>query len=428
MSQFVHPDDRTLRSFMVLWVGQALSLLGSQIVQFALIWWLTRTTGSGTMLALASLVGLLPQVVLGPFVGVLVDRWNRRRVLIVADSVVALATVVLLLLFWSGDVATWQLFAVLFVRALGGTFHTPAMQASTPLMVPQKHLTRIQGLDQMLNGGLNIVAAPIGALLVETLAMHQILLVDIVTAAFAVLPLLAVAIPQPPATPGLTASGFGAQLRAGFDYVRGWRPLLMLIGLVVLLNFVLPPAFSLLPLLVTDHFGGTAYHLSALNVAMSVGIISGGLLLSTWGGFKRRVVTSLVGLAGLGLGTLAIGIAPADGFWFALVGIFVAGQMMSLTNGPLRAILQTVVTPAMQGRVFALIGSAATAMAPLGLAIAGPVADLVGVQAWFVAGGLLSLGAAVAALFMPSLLTLESRVEVDSAESLPVPTAPALEK
>src|SRR5690606_7648462 len=141
-------------------------------------------------LAGASIVGLLPNVVLGPFVGVLIDRWNRRRVMLGADLAVAMTTAVLAYLFWTGAVEIWHVYLALFVRALGGAFHWPAMTASTSLMVPQEQLTRIQGLNQMLNGGLNIASAPLGALLVTLLPIQQVLLIDLVTAAFAIATIL----------------------------------------------------------------------------------------------------------------------------------------------------------------------------------------------------------------------------------------------
>jgi DHA3 family macrolide efflux protein-like MFS transporter len=147
--------------FFTIWTGQAFSLLGSQLVQFALIWWLTKTTGSATVLATASLVGLLPQVILGPVIGTLVDRWNRRLTLILADSTIALATLGLALLFWSGKVEIWHVYLLMFIRSTAGGFHWPAMQASTSLMVPKEHLARIQGLNQILQGGMNIASAPL---------------------------------------------------------------------------------------------------------------------------------------------------------------------------------------------------------------------------------------------------------------------------
>ncbi len=175
--------------FFTVWTGQAISLLGSMLVQFALIWHLTVEHQSATILATASLVGLLPQVFLAPFVGALVDRWNRRLIMIAADTVIAMATVVLAVLFALKVVEMWHIFLLMFIRAVGGAFHGPAMMASTSLMVPKEHLTRIQGINQMLNGGLNIVAAPLGALMLELLPMQAILGLDVVTAVLAILPL-----------------------------------------------------------------------------------------------------------------------------------------------------------------------------------------------------------------------------------------------
>lgn len=182
-------ETGSLRPFWILWSGQAVSLFGSQLVQFALIWWLTQETGSATILAMASLVGLLPQVLLGPFVGVLVDRLNRRLILLVSDTVIAVASIGLALLFWTDQVAVWHLFAVLFIRAIGGAFHWSTMQSSISLMVPRSHLTRIQGINQILQGGLNIAAAPLAAFLIGFLSMQAILGIDVVTALFAIAPL-----------------------------------------------------------------------------------------------------------------------------------------------------------------------------------------------------------------------------------------------
>ncbi|MGW8250875.1 MAG: MFS transporter, partial [Anaerolineales bacterium] len=174
--------------FFTIWGGQAISLFGSQLVQFALIWWLTKSTGSATVLAVASLVGLLPQVVLGPFIGTLVDRWNRRITMMVADSLIAATTLGLALLFWSGRVEIWHIYLLMFIRSTAGGFHWPAMQASTSLMVPKEHLSRVQGLNQMLQGGMNIISAPLGALLLDVLPVEGILFIDIGTAMLAVLP------------------------------------------------------------------------------------------------------------------------------------------------------------------------------------------------------------------------------------------------
>ena len=413
--------NKYFRSFFIIWGGQALSLFGSQLVQFALIWWLTETTQSATILATASLAGLLPQVLLGPFIGVLVDRWDRRRVMLAADSSVALATLLLGILFWLGAVQVWHVFIILFIRALTGSFHWNAMQASTSLMVPEQHLTRIQGLNQTLNGGLNIVAAPLGALLLAVFPMQGVIAVDVLTALFAILPLLFLVIPQPQrqaqVTEGLPAfwRSFQQDLGDGLRYVRARRGLVMLILLAVVINLVINPAFALLPLLVSGHFNGGALQLGWTQSASGAGIIIGGLLLSTWGGFRRRMVTSLCGLSLLGAGVLLIGFTPSTHLWLAIAAIFFVGLAISLTNGPIHAIVQSTVAPEMQGRVFTLLGSLVSLMTPVGLLIVGPVADRLGLQTWFVAGGLVTLLLGVTGFFNATLLSFE-----DAAPEPPV--------
>lgn len=407
------PGEKTqsLRPFLILWTGQAASLFGSQLVQFALIWWLTQETGSATILALASLVGLLPQVVLGPFVGVLVDRWNRRRTMLAADGTVALATAVLALLFWLGQIAVWHVFMLLFIRSLAGAFHWPAMQASTSLMVPAEHLARIQGLNQTLNGALNIVSAPLGALLLAVLPIQGVLAIDLVTAAIGMFILFFTRVPQPVKQGnggnGRFHSEFKADMVAGLRYIWSWPALMLLMGMAMMINLVLSPAFSLLPILVTSHFGGEALQLGFMQSAFGLGLLLGGLLLGTWGGFRKRVFTSLLGLVGMGLATLFLGVVPANMFTLAAVAFFLVGVNNSLVNGPIFAVFQATIAPEMQGRVFTLIGSLSAGMAPIGLIIAGPVADWLGVQTWYLIGGAVTLFMGIGGFFVPMLLHIE---------------------
>jgi len=401
--------------FFTIWTGQMVSLLGSQLVQFALIWWLTKTTGSATVLATASLIGLLPQVLLMPLAGTLVDRWSRRVTMIVADSIIALVTVGLALLFWSGTVQIWQVYLLMLIRSAAGGFHWSAMQASTSLMVPQKHLSRIQGLNQMTNGGLNIISAPLGALLLEFLPLQGVLAIDVGTALMAIAPLFFIAVPQPERSSldvAADESSVWGEFKAGLKYAAGWPGLVIIGVMATMINLLLTPAFSLLPILVTKHFQGGAFQLAWLESGWGIGVVFGGLVLSMWGGFKRRIMTSMLGLLLIGASTLAIGLAPATAFTFTMVAIFIAGVANPLTNGPIFAVLQSVVEPGMQGRVFTLLGSVASAMTPLGLIIAGPVADTFGVQTWFVLGGLMTAGMGIVGYFIPAVVNIEANHRV----------------
>jgi DHA3 family macrolide efflux protein-like MFS transporter len=397
--------------FFSIWGGQAVSLFGSQLVQFAIIWWLTQETGSATVLAYASLVGMLPEVILGPFAGTLVDRWKRRRVILAADSAIALATLFLAYLFAIDAVGVGTIYVLLLVRGIGASFHWPAMSAATSLMVPKEELTRVQGLNQMLQGILRIVAAPLGALLLSLVPIQSILMIDVGTALFAILPLALISIPEVTRKDSGKQSGglasFWGDFRSGLKYVRSWPGLLILMLMAMMINFLLTPAGSLMPFLVSDYFGGGALQLGWLQSAFGFGMIAGGLVLSAWGGFKKRIRTSMVGLIGLGLGMLTMGFIPANLFWIAILSAFFAAAMLPIVNGPIHAIVQAVIEPEMQGRVFTLMGSLSAAMAPLGLIIAGPVADAIGVQSWYMIGGISAILMAVLGFSLPAVMNIE---------------------
>ena len=409
--------------FFVIWTGQAFSLIGSALVQFALVWWLTQKTGSATILATASLVGLLPQIILGPFVGTLVDRWNRRVIMIVADASIALATGVLIFLFATGIVQVWHIYVILLVRSLGGAFHSPAMTSSTSLMVPNKHLARVAGMNQTLQGVVSIFAPPLGALLISLMPTEQVLMVDIGTAALAVIPLLFVAIPQPPrqiaqANGTAKKTSYWHDLREGIVYVVKWPGLFGLILLAMALNFFLSPSSSLLPLLVKKDFNGTAQELAWVESIFGLGVILAGLALSVWGGFKRRIITSFLGIIGIGIGVILTGLAPAHLFWLLLAASFVVGFAQVFANGPLSAIFQSTIAPDMQGRVFSLIGAGATAMMPLSLLIAGPISDWLGVRTWYLFGGSLCILMTVIAFFIPVITNIEENRQKQPSEPL----------
>ncbi len=398
--------------FFTIWSGQAFSLLGSELVQFALVWWLTESTGSATVLAMATLVGLLPGIFVGPFAGALVDRWNRQVLMVVADAVIALATLCLVLIVMAGGMHVWHVYAILFIRALAGGFHWPAMQASTSLMVPEEHLSRVGGLNQALRGFMNILSPPLGALLLGILPLQSILVIDVGTALIAIAPLFFIHVPQPArgsAKVGSseTTASVWSDMRDGLRYVWAWPGLLALITLGALGNLLFNPAFSLLPLLVTEHFGGHALHLAWAEASAGIGVVLGGLTLSAWGGFRRRVLTTLMGFVGIGGGLLLAGLTPAYAFWLALGALFLVGMSISMVDGPLMAVLQAQVSPEMQGRVFTLMVSAVKASSPLSLMVAGPVADRYGLQVWFLLSGAACVLMGAGAFFVPAIVHLE---------------------
>jgi len=407
-------------SFLAVWSGQAFSLVGSELVRFALIWWLTERTASATTLAIAAAVSRVPAIVLGPFAGALIDRWDRRWVLIVSDALIALFTALLAALYWLGIVRVWHVYAILFLRALGDTFQSPTMRASTPLMVPDARLARVAGMNQALSGVVAIAAPPLGALLLAVWPIQRILWLDMVTAALAIAPLLFVRIPQPE----IAATQHGErpsalrEMAEGARYLWGRRGLSLLVATSALITFAVAPAAALIPLLVREHFRMGATQYAWMGSAYGIGVVAGGLLLSGWGGFRRRMVTSLVGLVGAGLGLLVVGAASATAFWLALAGIALAGFMVPLNGGPRQAICQSLVPPEMQGRFFTLSDSVHQAMAPLGLGISGPLADAFGVRLWFLLAALSCIAVALVRALIPSVLYIEDRAETEAAANL----------
>ena len=428
--QALSAKPASMRPFFTVWTGQVFSLLGSELVQFALVWWLTTTTGSAMVLALATMMAVLPRVFVSPVAGALVDRWNRRVVMMAADGLSALAVVVLAVLFAFDAVQVWHVYVVMFVRAACGAFHWPAMQASTTLMVPEEHLARVAGLNQALQGLGAIVAPPLGALLLAILPMQGVLAVDVATAILAISPLFFVHIPQPERAAGAAQAArpsMVADLREALRFLRAWPGILMIIAIAVLVNCLIFPALSLQPLLVTEHFQGDVLQLAWLQSAFGVGMVAGGITLSIWGGFRRRSLTGLLALALSGVGFVVIGLAPAAAFPLAVGAMFFAWFMQPIANGALMAVLQIIVPADMQGRVFTLLQSAAGAMIPLGLVIAGPLAEVLSVQIWFLVAGIAMAVMGVGALFVPAITRLdvtatspgEAAVRIDDAVAAP---------
>jgi DHA3 family macrolide efflux protein-like MFS transporter len=408
------------KPFFTFWVSQAFSLFGSSLVQFALVWWLTKTTGSASILATASAVAVLPEIIVSPFAGAIIDRSNRKRVMILADGVIALATVVLAVVFYFGAVQIWQIYLLMFVRSVGGAFHYPAEQASISLMVPEKHLSRIAGLNQALYGGINIIAPPAGALLLELLDVQGTLAVDVITAFIAISILLFIHIPQPAAKEEkepISVSSLFADLKGGLQYIFNWKGLVALIAIAMAFKLALSPAFSLLPLLVSKHFNGDAAQYALVESISGIGVVIGGLLLGVWGGFKKRIWTMWMSLSSIGLCLLWVSTMGSGQFSLFLPAMFLFGFMVPFIDGPFIAIIQANVSPEYQGRVLTMTTSLLWLTTPIGLGIAGPVADAFGIPIWYAIAGALCLVGMLVGILLPQVRNIEEKEKKLPAEA-----------
>ena len=412
-------------TFFTIWSGQSLAMITSETVQFALIWYLTESFRSANVVSIATMIALLPRALLSPFMGALVDHWNRRIVLIVSHTVIILSLVCLGLLFKTGAASIGAIYMIILICACSKSFQMPAMLTSTTLMVPQKYLSRTAGLNQMVQGIMRVVAPALGAVLVSALPMYAIVAVDITGAFLAILVLVLVSMPNPLHLSGSMTLLAGwkslwTDVRAGVNYVRNWRGAVEMLSISTAINFLSCPAFMLTSILVTQHFGGTAREFGVIGMAIGIGMISGGMLLSFWNGFHRPMQTSLVGIIGMGFAILVTGLAPTSAFWLATGGMFIGGLMIPVCMAPIQALIQKTVEPTMQGRVLTLLDSVSTVASPLSLAIAGPLFDYLGPQVWYIGSGLLAVFIGVIGFAKPLVLNLglvqsasESYVQVE---------------
>jgi len=340
--------------------------------------------------------------------------------MIVADSFIALVSLWLAYLFWSDLMQVWHIYIVMLARSFGETFHGPAMAASTTLMVPEKHYTRVSGLNQTIHGLLNLIGAPLGALLLSIMPLHSVMLVDVATAAFAVIPLLFILVPQPKRehVEAIKESSFLANARDGLRFVLHWPGMLVLLAGASVFKIILIPAFNLAPLLVRNHFGRGAAGFSLIEAAVGLGMLLGGVVMSVWGGFHKKVYTILLGLSGVGMASLLLGLTPGNLFWLAVLSVFVIGFMISFADAPISAIMQATVPPEMQGRVFGLLGSLFSLTTPMGLGIVALVGNAVEVSFWFQLGGAMGLLVALVSFFIPAFRTIEEhKFNGDSAST-----------
>ncbi len=392
-------------------------MFGSRLVRFTIVWWLTLQTGSATVLAITMIMALLPQVLITPFAGSYVDRWNRRRTMIVADMITALSILFLAAMFYFETIEIWHIYLAMLIGSAAGGFHWPAMLASTTLMVPKEHLSRIGGMNQALQGAAGIIAPPLGALVLILLPMSTILMIDVVTAIIAIGALAIVHVPQPERKSTLVEKSVIGDMMEGFRFLRKSRGILLIVVMAMFLNLVAAPASALIPILVTNHFHGDVTALAIIQSASAIGMVLSGVFLGFWGGGKRRTVTALTALILGGIVQGLIGLMPPDAFLQATALFFLSAALGTIVNGSILALLQSTIPADMQGRVFALVVSGAGAMMPIGLAIAGPVADVYGVPIWFVASGVTTIVLATAALLAPSVRALDDVAEAATAEA-----------
>jgi len=368
-------SKRSMRTFIIIWIGQFVSLIGTGLTQFALGVWVFLETGSVTPLALVALFATVPHLVIAPFAGVLVDRWDRRKVMILSDSGSAVCTAAIAVLLYSGNLEIWHIYITALVSSSFSTFQWPAYSAATTLLVPKRHLARAAGMVQTGMSASQIVAPVIAGVLIVTIQIWGVLAMDFATFLFALGTLLVIKIPKPEITAeGQTGKGsFLREAAFGWSYIRA-RP-----GLLALLMFFAGINLScsslgvlFIPMVLSL---ASPAVLGTLQSAGGVGMLCGGFFLGVWGGPKRRVYGVLgFGMLG-GAATIFLGIKP--NILIIAAANFASLFTLPVVNGCSQAIWQVKTAPDVQGRVFSVRRAIAWSTTPISYLLVGPLADKV---------------------------------------------------
>lgn len=399
--------DNWKRVFAIIWTGQFLSILTSSIVNFAIVLWLSLETGSAEVLAFATMAALLPQSVLGLFTGIFIDRWKRKRVMIMADSFIAFCTLILAVLFYFDLAKISHIYVLLALRSVGSAFHMPAMQASVPLLAPKSELMRIAGINQVIQSVCNIAGPALAGLFITMMKMTNILLLDVAGAAFACLSLCFVFIPDPSHEERNSELHLWREAKEAIMEVRNQYGLSWLFLLSILATFVIMPVSVLFPLMTLNHFAGNAFQVSLVEVSWGGGALLAGALL----GLKKYRWNEILLINGmyiaLGLTFLFSGLLPVSGFiWFAVLTAL-GGVCGSLYFATFTTVIQSRIDPGVMGRVFSFYMSFSILPSMIGLLSTGFLADSIGLgNTFIISGGFLCL-IGIISFFIPSLISLK---------------------
>jgi DHA3 family macrolide efflux protein-like MFS transporter len=392
---------------LIIFGGQAFSLLGSAAVNFALVWWLTVETGSATILAAASIAAVLPQALVGLVAGPFVDRWDRRLTMIVADLFIASMSVLLMVAFALHAAGVGIVMAAIAARSVGAAFHTPASQAAVPMYVPPEQLLRVSGWSFFLSSGVAMAGPVLGAFLMGVAPISVVIAVDVAGAVLAAGSLVLVRIPHPEQASGRQDVGLFGEFVEGWRELRWHRGLFHMTLLLTVVTLLYMPINALFPLMTFGHFGGDAFDASVIELAFGAGMLVASLGIGAVAARSSATWLIAVGLLLAGLTIGGSGLLPSSAFW-AFAGLSVAmGFSVPLFGAPLNAMFQRLIDPAKLGRVMSLYMTMALFMSVPGLLIAGPFAQRIGVDVWFAVTGLLVVGAGLLVRLLPSVRRLD---------------------
>ncbi len=386
-------------------LSQTVSLLGSSLVQYAILWHITLSTQSGLMMTLSIICGFLPSFFLSPFAGVFADRYNRKTLIILADAGIAAVTLLLAVVFMAGYDAIWLLFVISAIRSLGTGIQIPAEGAILPQFVPEGNLTRVNAVNTTIQSVISLISPMLSGALMAFAKLEVIFFIDVVTAAIAIFILITM-LHVPPHKKAMEAhtTGYLSDFISGLKYLKTHGFIIRFLSFSAVFFFLAAPAAFLTPLQVARSFNGGVWELSAIEIAFSLGMVLGGLLMTAWGGFKNRIHTMFFAGILLGIFTFSMGVIPV--FWLYLIVMGLTGLAIPFYNTPATVMLQEKVEESYLGRVFGLFGMIASAVMPIGMLVFGPLSDKIDIE-WLLIGTGVLMTAASAALIGSKALVKE---------------------
>lgn len=406
-------DHAWIRRLIAYLTSQTITLFGSMLVQYAIVWHITLTTKSGLMLTLSTVLGFLPQMLISLPAGVWADRYSRKLLIMTSDGIIALSTLALAVLWLSGYGSVWLLLVVVVIRSLGQGVQQPSVNAMIPQLVPQDKLMKSNGINGSIQSVTMLLAPVLAGVLLTFLSIEYIFFIDVATAFIGISMLSAIRIPLHAKAQEKNDTPHLEDMKTGIRYIMKHAFLKELIIYYFVFLFLIVPAALLTPLLVTRIYGDEVWRLTAMEVTFSVGAALGGILISAWGGFKNRVRTAM--LSGVLFSVLSFVLGFTDQFWqFCAIMVFM-GVSMPLFNTPVTVMLQETVEPDMLGRVFSLVQIGGGSAFPIGMMFFGPLADRFSISAMLIVCGVLCLLVTLAIRLNRALWCAEGSCEVRPA-------------
>lgn len=378
------------KNIILFLTSQTISLFGSMLVQYAIGWYITLKTQSGMMMTIAIICGFLPTFFLSPFAGVWADRYNRKMLIILSDSMIAISTLILAILFLSGYRSLWLLFVASAIRALGSGVQTPAIGAFLPQLVPEDKLTKVNATNSTIQSLVMLISPMLSGALLTIANIETIFFIDVITAAIAVSTLLLfLNVPVHGRALEKQTNSYFDDMREGYTYIKNHGYVKKFFLFCSFLFFLAAPASFLTPLQVTRSFGENVWRLTAIEIAFSVGMIVGGVIMAYWGGFKNKIHTMVLASIIIGVCTFILGAVPIFGVYLTSMGL--VGLAMPIFNTPSTVLLQEKVEDEFMGRVFGVLGMISSIMMPMGMLVFGPLSDFIKIEWLLIGTGLLTV-------------------------------------